>query len=136
MCMQIFSFFHDHFITSAPSRLRADKVEADKKRRRKRERAGGRWVRENIKRTDRREGQIESWEQRMEMGRRNNAGRMMGSSYSRSRGSGLTFSGRQRAGGDKHARMDIEAARTSKSTEKYESTSAHKARSGFPISPK
>lgn len=97
--MRIFSFFPDHFITSAPSRLRADKVEADKKRRRKRERAGGKWVRENIKRTDRREGQIESWEQRMEMGWRNNAGRMMGSSYSRSRGSGLTFCGRQRAGG-------------------------------------
>lgn len=139
MCMRIFSFFPDHFITSAPLRLRADKVKADKKRRRKRERAGGKWVRENIKRTDRREGQIESWEQRMEMGWRNNAGRMMGSSYSRSRGSGLTFCGRQRAGGgggDKHVRMDIEAVRTSKSTEKYESTSAHKARSGFPISPK
>lgn len=31
----IFLFFSDHFITSAPLQLRVDKVEADKKRRKK-----------------------------------------------------------------------------------------------------
>lgn len=60
MCMLIFSFFSDHFITSAPLQLRVDKEEVDMKRRKKKG-ASRRGVGEgNIKRTDKREGQIES----------------------------------------------------------------------------
>lgn len=91
MCMLVFSLFSDHFITSAPRQLRADQVEVDKKRRKTVSEQEGEWVRENLKRGDKREGQIESLEPRTEMGWRNNAGRLMGSSYYRSRGSGLTF---------------------------------------------